>query len=204
MYIIIIGCGKVGSRFAQVLSEEGHDVVIIDQDSKSFRTLDHKFNGITIVGVPIDQDVLKYAGIENADALAALTPDDNVNIMVSQLAKEIFKVPRVVARIYNPMRDYIFHHFGLETICPTKITVDVMRSMILGEKDISEHTIGNNIFTFKHQKVTEHDIGKNLNSVKIKADAVIFGVIIDGIFKFPDAKIKLGKCDILVITDKVN
>jgi len=133
MNIIIVGCGKVGSRFAQLLSNDGHDVVIVDNDKDAFKALSPDFNGITITGVPIDQDVLKQAGIENADAFAAVSPDDNINIMACQVAKEIFKVPRVIARIYNPEREYVFHQFGLDTICPTNLTVDVLRLKILGE-----------------------------------------------------------------------
>ena len=105
MQIIVIGCGKVGSKLAQVLSEEGHGVVVVDNENKAFKSLDSSFNGITVTGVPIDQDVLRQAGIETADAIAAVTPDDNVNIMVCQIAKEIFKVPCVLARIYNPARE---------------------------------------------------------------------------------------------------
>jgi trk system potassium uptake protein TrkA len=134
MQVIVIGCGKVGSRFAQALSEEGHDVVVVDNDRHLFKKLGPDFNGVTITGVPIDQDTLKQAGIETADALVAVTPDDNVNIMACQVAKEIFKVPRVIARIYNPEREHVFHQFGLETICPTSITVDIIHSMILDEK----------------------------------------------------------------------
>lgn len=142
MNIIVIGCGKVGSRLAQILADDGHDIVIVDSDRSSFKMLTPDFNGVTIVGVPIDQDVLKQAGIETADAFAAVTPDDNINIMACQVAKEIFKVPKVMARIYNPEREHVFHQFGLETICPTNMSVDVIRSKILGEIGSSHHTIG--------------------------------------------------------------
>ena len=131
MYIIVIGCGKVGSKLASTLSEEGHDVVIIDSSSENFKMLGSGFNGITIIGVPIDEDILREAGIEKADALAAVTPDDNINIMVSQLASKIFRVPKVISRIYNPSREKVFHEFGLDTICPTSITVNAIRSRIL-------------------------------------------------------------------------
>lgn len=137
MHIIVIGCGKVGATFAAVLAEDGHDVVIVDNDSNAFKNLDPDFNGITLTGVPIDQDVLKQCGIRNADALAAVTPDDNVNIMVCQMAKEIFKVPKVVARIYNPAREYVFHQFGLQTLCPTNITVDVIKSMLIDQPAVT-------------------------------------------------------------------
>ncbi|HBQ64390.1 MAG TPA: hypothetical protein DD727_05630 [Clostridiales bacterium] len=131
MQIIVIGCGKVGSKLANVLSREGHDVVVVENEGENFLGLDRDFNGVTISGVPIDQDVLRHAGIETADALAAVTPDDNVNIVVCQIAKEIFKVPTVVARIYNPAREHVFHEFGLETVCPTNMTVSAIHTRIL-------------------------------------------------------------------------
>jgi len=204
MHIIIIGCGKVGSKFAQILSEEGHDVVIVDSDPNAFRMLDTRFNVVTITGVPIDQDVLKQAGIETCDALAAVTPDDNVNVMACQVAKEIFKVPRVLARIYDPAREQVFHHFGLETICPTNITVDVIRSIVLGESGVSNHTIGSNVFSFKHQKVSREDEGKRLGSLKVKGNTMIFGVIQNGDFVFADPGLKLEKGSVLIVSEKVD
>ncbi|TYQ16068.1 UNVERIFIED_CONTAM: trk system potassium uptake protein TrkA [Acetivibrio alkalicellulosi] len=202
MHVIIIGCGKVGSRFAHVLSDEGHDVVIIDSDSNSFKLLDPEFNGITLTGVPIDQDVLKQAGIKNADAVAAVTPDDNVNIMVCQVAKEIFKVPKVLARIYNPDREYVFHQFGLKTICPTDITVDIIKSMMIGEKDIARQTIGNDVIFYRQEKVPHVFVGKRLDSVELNEDTFIFGIIREGEFNFADGKIILGRSDVLVVANK--
>ncbi len=204
MHIIIIGCGKVGSRFAQVLSQEGHDVVIVDSDSKAFAMLEDSFNGITITGVPIDQDVLKKAGIETADALAAVTPDDNVNIMACQIAKEIFKVPRVTARIYNPEREQVFHQFGLETICPTNITVDVIRSIVLGESHVSRHTIGSNVFSFKYRELPEEAEGSKVSGIELKENTAIFGVIQKGDFAFATPDMRLEKGAVLVISEKVD
>ncbi len=204
MQIIVIGCGKVGSGLARILSDEGHDVVIVDNDSKNFKGLDGGFNGVTVTGVPIDQDVLKQAGIETAYALAAVTPDDNINIMTCQVAKEIFKVPRVIARIYNPAREHVFHEFGLETICPTNMTVDVIRSIVLGEQNSCHHTIGSNVFSFKHKKIPKGYEGKRLASIKLKAGTAIFGILQKGRFMFANPGIKLADDDILVISEMVD
>lgn len=200
MNIIIIGCGKVGSKFAQLLSNDGHDVVIVDSDKDAFKALSPDFNGITFTGVPIDQDVLKQAGIENADAFAAVSPDDNVNIMACQVAKEIFKVPRVIARIYNPEREHVFHHFGLDTICPTNLTVDVLRSKILGESDVSHQIIAGQAFTFKREPVKREYEGKKLSIVKLKNESQIFGVIQNGKFSFANPDIRLNRGDKLIIS----
>lgn len=202
MHVIIIGCGKVGSKFAQVLSKEGHDVVIVDNDRDSFKILDPEFNGMTVSGVPIDQDVLKRAGIETADALAAVTPDDNVNIMACQVAKEIFKVPKVIARIYNPAREQVFHQFGLDTICPTNITVDVIRSMVLGNTELVSHTIGNEKVVFRYENAQKSQEGKKISLIKTR-DAFLFGVLRNGELSFADSDIIITKDDVLVYADKV-
>lgn len=203
MQIIIIGCGKVGAKFAHVLSEEGHDVVIVDNDPHAFRMLAPNFNGVTVTGVPIDQDVLKKAGIETADALAAVTPDDNINIMTCQVAKEIFKVPNVIARIYNPAREHVFHQFGLRTICPTNLTVDTIHSMVMGEDNITQHSIAGSTVMFKQESVQPAMEGKKLGSLKFSEGTLVFGIIRNGNLQLADPGIRLSNGDILVIADKV-
>lgn len=200
MQVVIIGCGKVGSRFAQMLSKEGNDVAIISNDVNSFKNLDPDFDGVTITGVPIDQDVLKMAGIEATDILVAVTEDDNINIMVCQLAKEIFKVPKVIARIYNPAREHIFHEFGLETICPTDITVNFLRASMESGDDISTHVIGDTSFVFRHVKLENGYIGRKIEQLKIK-EGMIFGVFRKGEFIFANRAGKLVKDDVLVVAD---
>jgi trk system potassium uptake protein len=201
MQILVIGCGKVGSRFAQVLSSEGHEVAIVDNDRESFKVLGPDFSGITVTGVPIDQDVLKQAGIETADVVAALTPDDNVNIMASQVAKEIFKVPKVIARIYNPEREHVFHQFGLDTICPTDITVDVLRSKILAENEICEYNIAGICFLFKYIKAEKKDEGRKLGSIKLKDGEVLFGISRKGVFIHASPSVRLIRDDIIVVAE---
>lgn len=199
MNIIIVGCGKVGAKLAQILSDDGHDVVIIDGDKDAFDALSPDFNGLTVAGVPIDKDVLKQAGIENADAFAAVSPDDNVNIMASQVAKEIFKVPRVIARIFNPEREHVFHQFGLDTICPTNLTVNVLRSKILGEIDSSHCAIAGQAFTFKREAVKKDKEGKLISELEMNKNSYVFGVMKGGNFMFPTPNQKLEKDDILVM-----
>jgi trk system potassium uptake protein TrkA len=121
MRIVIMGCGRVGSQLAAQLHREGHTVSIIDMFSKSFRRLPDDFGGMTVIGTGIDEDVLRSAGIEGADAFVAVTEGDNRNIMAAQVAREIFGVPEVVARIYDPGREAIYRDLGLDTICPTTV-----------------------------------------------------------------------------------
>lgn len=200
MYCIVIGCGKVGSKLANVLSVEGHDVVIVDENHNSFELLGDEFVGVKIEGIPIDQDILKKAGIENADVLAAVTPDDNMNIMVSQIAKEIYEVPKVLARVYNPLREKVFQQFGLDTICPTSITVDLVKSILLGNKIVCEHTIGNATAVFKHEVPERHYIGKRVKDIMENEDKHVFGVIRKGVMLQPKLGLVIEENDELVLS----
>lgn len=134
MYVVIMGSGRLGAELAEQLSVKDHDVVVIDQSPSAFEKLGSGFNGITIVGTGIDLDVQKKAGVDRADVFAALSSDDNTNIMAAQVAKEIYKVPKVIARIYDPRREYAYHQLGLESICPTNIGADIVRNYI--ESDV--------------------------------------------------------------------
>lgn len=204
MYIIIAGCGKVGFGLASKLSREGHDVVVIDSDESSFMRLDNDFGGLRVVGVPIDQDILKKAGIDQADALAAVTPDDNMNIMVSQVAKEICGIPRVVARIYNPAREDIFHQFGLETICPTNLSVETMAGILTGKSVEATCTIGSNTFSFSIEDVSPDLAGRQVMDIKWQDGRFIFGILKDGEFTFAHPYVVVEKGNKLVIADKMD
>jgi len=130
MKIIIMGCGRVGARLASLLDEDGHDVTVLDNDTYSFRRLPSSFGGTALFGNGIDEEALKRAGIEGADLFVALTQGDNRNVMSCQIAKHIFHVPRVVCRIYDPLREEMYASLGLETLSPTKIFAQLLRMQI--------------------------------------------------------------------------
>lgn len=119
MKAVIMGCGRVGARVASLLDHTGNDVAVIDIDSRAFRRLPATFGGETIIGTGIDEDVLRRAGIEEADTFIAVTNGDNRNIMAAQVARLIFDVPEVVCRIYDPVREDTYRRLGLTTVCPT-------------------------------------------------------------------------------------
>jgi trk system potassium uptake protein len=131
MKLVILGCGRVGARLATLMDQDGHDVSIIDSEPASFNRLPESFGGQTVLGTGIDVDVLKSAGIEGADAFAAVTNGDNTNIMACQVAKEIFGVEKVLARIYDPGREGLYHDLGLETVCPTTLISTTVRNILL-------------------------------------------------------------------------
>ncbi len=134
MKAIIMGCGRVGSRLANVLDAEGHDVTVIDLNVRSFRRLRQDFTGSTVLGTGIDEDVLRRAGVEQADVFVATTEGDNRNIMSAQIAQKVFDVPTVIARIYDPGRADIFDKLGVKTYCPTLVGARLLHEMILGKE----------------------------------------------------------------------
>lgn len=160
MNVLIAGCGKVGSRLAGFLNKMGHDVSIIDQHKERFDQLPDDFTGFNIQGVPIDQDTLRHAGIEGCDAVAAVTEDDNTNIMLCEIAKEIFHVDKIIARIYDPLREDIFSQFNIKSICPTNLTVAAVYSLLTDREQESHITMNGHIFTFYTQQISEEFVGK--------------------------------------------
>jgi len=124
MKVIIIGCGRVGSNLAQTLSQRGDTVTVVDSDSTAFDRLGAVFKGKTISGNGFDRDVLVQSGIEHADALVATTTSDEANVTVARLARQVFKVPRVMARMYDPRKAEIYHRLGVQTISLVAISTE--------------------------------------------------------------------------------
>ncbi len=132
MNVVIMGCGRVGAQLAALLEEAGHKVTILDTDTYSFRRLPSSFKGTALVGNGTDEETLKKAGIEEADAFVAVTQGDNRNVMAAQIAKDVFNVPKVVCRIYDPLREELYHTLGLETISPTTVGAQLLRDKVVG------------------------------------------------------------------------
>lgn len=131
MNIMIVGCGRVGSQLALLLSQEGHNVTIIDKNPDSFKRLGAAFNGVTVSGNGFDEKLLKELKIEKQDAFVSVTSGDNTNLMASQIAKKIFKVPRVIARVYDPKRADIYRRLGLDIISGTVLVAAMIRDKII-------------------------------------------------------------------------
>jgi trk system potassium uptake protein TrkA len=130
MKVVIMGCGRVGIELATLLDREGQEVTVIDIDPDAFGQLPADFKGKRVVGNGIDQDVLRRVGLAEADAFVAVTPGDNRNVMASQIAKHIFGVPKVVCRIFDPIREELYHNLGLETISPTREVARMLKEAL--------------------------------------------------------------------------
>ncbi|MEU6770300.1 TrkA family potassium uptake protein [Streptomyces sp. NPDC046759] len=131
MHIVIMGCGRVGSALAQTLEQQGHTVAVIDQDPTAFRRLGPGFGGRRVTGVGFDQDTLREAGIEEAGAFAAVSSGDNSNIISARVAREMFGVENVAARIYDPRRAEVYQRLGIPTVATVRWTADQMLRRLL-------------------------------------------------------------------------
>jgi len=125
LYIVIVGCGRLGADLANRLSRDGHAVVVIDRDEATFGALSADFSGFRVEGDATQMAVLKEAKLKKADILIATTHEDNVNLMVAQVAREILCVPHVLARVFDPRREQVYAQLGIETICPTSVAADM-------------------------------------------------------------------------------
>jgi len=202
MYIVIIGCGRLGSTIARELSREGNDVVIIDNNSDNLKKLGTGFNGIRIRGVEFDNDILLEAGIDRADMFLGVTNDDNTNIMASQIARDIFNVPKVMARICEPNKEFIYEKLGIDIINPINLSFDMIRNRIMerGSRIIS--VLDNDMeiveIPVKKEKV------KDIKNIEEEYDCRIFSVLRSSEFKLINVedRLQIGDKIICVISRK--
>ncbi len=179
MNAIVIGCGDIGARLAELLAAGGHNVVVIDRNPEVLRALGSGFNGVTVTGIGYDEDVLRQARVESADALAAVTENDNVNIMAAEVAKRIFNVPHVVARLTNPALERTLQQLGLDYVCGTTIIAQALADRmteghahaftVRGDVEIMEFLAGQRI---EGRRVADVQVpGEFLVSLVTRADA---------------------------------
>ncbi|MDD3253590.1 MAG: TrkA family potassium uptake protein [Lachnospiraceae bacterium] len=121
-YTIIIGCGRLGANLANTLSDEDGNVLVIDKDKDAFRKLSPSFGGLTMTGDATDFDVLNEAQMSRAGVVVAVTNNDNINIMTAQIVRELFKIQRVIARLYDPDRECVYRELAIDTICPAVLS----------------------------------------------------------------------------------
>ena len=138
MNIVIIGCGRVGAFLAGRLDEDGHAVTVVDVERASFGHLPQSFKGNTLLGNGTDLDILRQAGVETAEALFALTQGDNRNLMAAQIAKKIFGVRRVIAKVNDPIRARLYRSQGLITMSRTTILGTLLQAMLVEDPEVGK------------------------------------------------------------------
>jgi len=175
MHVIIVGCGRVGAELAKLLSNEGHNVVMVDKDRGSFDRLGNTFNGLTMAGNGFDLELLKQVGIEKADAFCAVTNGDNTNLISAQVAKKIFKVPKVIARVYDPQRAHIYAALGLDIISGTTLFAAMLRDKII-ESRFSSYLIENKNLGVFEIEVKDDLIGQTPADINIPQEFMIVAI----------------------------
>jgi len=170
MKVIIVGCGRVGAHTAASLSRLGHDVVVVDKDPDAFRLLPAGFTGSSILGYAFERSTLEQAGISEADALVAATAGDNTNAVTARIAKEVYRVPDVVSRIYDPGRAEIYRRYGIQTFAPTAWSAGRIIEFLVSGNIEREQSYGNGEVEMIAAFVTKHLVGKPVNDLRIPGE----------------------------------
>jgi trk system potassium uptake protein len=140
MFVLIVGCGRVGSAIAKRMAKQGHEVSVLDETQEAHALLEHDMDqtwedagGRFTVGTALEVEALHEAGIDQADVVVCSTDGDNTNIVVAQLAKKRFQVPKVVVRVHDPFRSDWYRQQGLHTVCPTQVAIEMLSEAVIGE-----------------------------------------------------------------------
>ena len=203
MYVIIVGCGRVGAELAKLLSHEGHDVVVIDKNPQAFNRLGRTFNGVTLAGNGFDPDLLKEAGIEKANVFCALTNGDNTNLVSAQVAKKIFAVSKVIARVYDPERAQIYQSLGLDVISGTILFAAMLRDKII-ESRFSSYLIETKDVGVIQMEVNENLINKRIRDINLEGEFQVVAIKkIEGTI-IPTPETVLKKNDVIMAIVKTD
>jgi trk system potassium uptake protein TrkA len=166
LHVVIMGCGRLGSTLAQNLDGRGHSVAVIDQNADAFRRLPAEFSGATVTGIGFDRDVLRAAGIERADAFAAVSSGDNSNIISARLARETFGVSRVVARIYDARRAQVYERLGIPTVATIRWAADRMVRQLVPEGTVEVFRDPTSVVSIVEAPLHRDWVGKSIKSLE--------------------------------------
>lgn len=181
MKIIIMGCGRVGEQAARLLVDEGHAVTVIDRDPRALARLGAQFKGGVVEGIGFDHDVLIRAGVQEADAFAATSSSDNANVIAARIARNVFHVPRVVARLYDPRRAEIYQRLGLLTISSTTWGAERIRELITHSDLDPLLTFGNGEVRLLSLETTPlHWAGRMVREVQVPGEIQVIAITRQG------------------------
>jgi len=200
MRVVIVGSGRVGAELGTLLSIDGHEVAIIDRNPANFRRLGKGFTGTVIEGNAFDEDVLRRAGIETADAFASVTAGDNTNYVLAAMARNRFKVPRVVTRIYDPLRANIYRRLGVPTIAPTVWGATKIRELLTYAGLTVVQTVANGEVEVVDAEISALLAGIQVKDLSIPGETQVVAVIRGGSAFIPSSLTKLEKGDRVLIS----
>ena len=197
MRIMIVGCGRVGAGLAQTMPLRGHSVVVVDKDPLAFERLGSRFKGQTVIGVGFDRDVLLKAGIERADGLAAVTASDETNVLIGRIAQQIFRVPRVIARLYDVRQAEIYRRLGLPIIAPTSWGINRIADMLLYSPLDAVYSLGAGEVELVEIQVPQTLVGRLARDLTLPGEIHIVAITRDGKTFLPTPGATLQKGDML-------
>lgn len=195
MKIIIIGCGRVGAQLAHNLSLKGCSVSVVDKDPRAFDRLGKSFQGQTILGVGFDRDVLIKAGIERADGLAAVMASDEANAVAARIAIQIFHVPRVVARIYEPRKAEIYRRLGIQTLSPVSIGVDFFADLLSNVPMESAARLGAGGANMINVQLPYKMKGRLVSDMNVPGEVIVVAITREGKTFLPTPKTEFAEGD---------
>jgi trk system potassium uptake protein TrkA len=199
MRVIIMGCGRVGVQLALLLVEEGHQVVVIDYDANALTRLGANFKGEKIVGVGFDKDILLKAGIESADAFAAASSSDNANIIAARIAHNIFHVPRVVARLFDPQRAEVYRRLGMLTISSTTWGAERIRELITSAEIDPIHSFGSGEVSLVNIEAPLQLVGRMVKDLTVSTEISVVAITRQGAAFIPTLGSQFKEGDIIHI-----
>jgi len=180
MKIMIIGCGRQGTELAKTLSQNESEITVVDNDPAAFKRLGPPFGGQIICGDGLDRDVLVEGGIERVDGLAALTASDDTNIVVARLARQVFKVPRVVARVHDPLKAEIYRRLGVLTVTPVALGTRRFAELLTFSPLVPIKRLGNGEVGIVEMDVPPNLIGRMVNELTIPGEIQVTAITRDG------------------------
>lgn len=195
MKLIIIGCGRWGSNLAAMLSQQGHTLAVVDKDPKAFERLGPKFSGTTVPGIGFDREVLLQAGIERADGLAAVTASDEANVVTARIARQVFRVPRVVARMHDPRQAEMYRRLGLQTINPVTWGTSRVAEVLCYSQLDTVSSLGSGEVDVMEAEIPPLLVGRTVNELTLAGEAQVIAInrngktflpILDTIFRQND------------------
>lgn len=197
MHVIIAGSGRVGSELASSLERLDHSIAVIDKNAKAFARLQNNFSGRKVVGFAFDRDVLHEAGIKDASAFASVTSGDNTNILSARVAREHFRVPQVIARIYDPRRAQIYQRLGIQTVATVRWTTDQMLRHLIPDEVPVEFTVDNGEVVITALPAPSEAVGKSGAQLDLDGRRRVVAVSRFGVPRVPDRELTIQEGDIL-------
>ena len=199
MKVIIGGCGRVGAQLATKIAFERHEVVVIDKNPMAFKRLGKSFSGVTIRGMVFDRDVLEKAGMDRCDAYVAVTSGDNSNVVSATIAREIYHIPKVIARIFDPRRAEIYRRLGIQTVSSVSWAANEISSLVLFQHIVRDVALGGGEVQVVRVSVPPRLVGRTIADLTAPGEIMPFAIVRAGASMIPASHEAFRDADIVEV-----